>query len=388
LITYGQHWLDDNDIDAIVEVLKLGPITQGQKSKQFGAALAKYSGSLHGIAVSTGTAALHLAVKALGIGPGDEVITTPMTFCATANVVIHSGADVCFADIDESTLNIDPRRIEEKISKRTKAIIPVDFRGHPAPLPEVKEIADRHGIFVIEDASHSMGSSYLHGGRTHNCGDGSHADIATFSFHPVKHITTGEGGAVMTNNGEIARKVNSLSSHGLERNQTMFSEERRQGEWVYDAEELGFNYRMTDIQAALGASQLKKVNQFKARRRKIVNYYNENLDGIEELILPYEKEGVDSNFHIYVIQIKKNRYFDRYDIFSALEERCYKPMVHYIPVHLLSYYRKKYGFKLGDYPISEKYYQSAITIPLYPMLTDAQVEKVVEDIADIVRRMR
>jgi perosamine synthetase len=350
----------------------------------FGQALADYAGAKYGIAVSSGTAALHLSVAALGIGPGDEVITTPMTFCATANVALYMGADVKFVDIDQNTLNIDPSLIEEKITERTKAIMPVDFRGHPANLPEIKEIADMHNLRIIEDGSHSIGSSYNHNGKEHFCGDSIHADFCTYSFHPVKHITTGEGGAVLTNDPNLYQKLLLLRKHGVDRRSDMFNEKLRIGSWIYDMEVLGFNYRITDFQAALGMSQLKKIDIIKARRREIVNYYNEHFSNIDELILPYENQIVNSNFHLYVLQVKENPRFDRYDLFTYLENKNYAPMVHYIPVHLLSYYKQRYGHKRGDFPIAENYYDRTISIPLYPSLTNDEVEKVVKNITSFV----
>jgi len=383
-IPYGLHELDDKDIQAVVDILKNCPITQGQTVDDFGQALADYAGSKYGVAVSSGTAALHLSVAALGIGPGDEVITSPMTFCATANAVLYQGADVKFVDIDEKTLNIDPDLIEEKITKHTKAIIPVDFCGHPANLPKIKEIADKYNLKIIEDAAHSIGSTYTHKGKKHYCGDGIHADFCTYSFHPVKHITTGEGGAILTNDEEQYHKLSLLRKHGIDRREDMFSEKDRIGSWIYEMDALGFNYRITDFQAALGISQLKKINTIKDRRREIVNYYNEHFTGMEELILPYEDENVDSNFHLYVLRVKDNPRFDRYDLFSYLQRLNYQPMVHYIPVHLLGYYKKRFGYKRGDFPVSEYYYDRAVSITLYPSLTDKEVEKVVDDITDFV----
>jgi perosamine synthetase len=384
-IPYGLHKLDDSDIQAVVDILRKGSITQGQTVTDFGQALADYSGAKYGMAVSSGTAALHLSVAALGIGPGDEVITTPMTFCATANAALYQGADVKFVDIDEKTLNIDPNLIEAKITERTKVIMPVDFRGHPANLPKIKEIADKYNLKIIEDASHSIGSTYTDKGKKHYCGDGIDADLCTYSFHPVKHITTGEGGAILTNDEEQYHKLSILRKHGIDRREEMFNEKERIGSWIYDMEALGFNYRITDFQAALGISQLKKINTFKARRREIVNYYNEHFTGMEELILPYEDENVDSNFHIYTLQVKDNPRFDRYDLYTYLGNKNYSPMVHYIPVHLLGYYKKRFGYKRGDFPVSEYYYDRAISIPLYPSLTDEEVEKVVGDITNFVK---
>ena len=383
-IPYGLHQLDEDDIQAVVDVLKNGPITQGQTVEDFGQALADYSGAKYGIAVSNGTAALHLSVTSLGIGPGDEVITTPMTFCATSNAVLYQGAEVKFVDIDEKTLNIDVDLIEEKITEKTKAIMPVDFRGHPANLPDIKKLADKYNLKVIEDAAHSIGSTYNHEGKKHYCGDGIHADFCTYSFHPVKHITTGEGGAILTNDIEIYQKLSLLRKHGIDRREEMFSEKERVGSWIYDMKLLGFNYRITDFQAALGISQLKKLDVIKERRREIVNYFNENFADIDELIIPHEDENVDSNFHLYILQVKDNHRFDRYDLFAYLQSKDYSPMVHYIPVHLLGYYKRRYSYKRGDFPVAEHFYDRAISIPLYPSLTDVQVEKVIDDIKSFI----
>lgn len=384
-IPYGMHELDDDDIQAVVDVLKNGHITQGQTVEDFGQALADHAGAKYGLAVSSGTAALHTSVAALGIGPGDEVITSPMTFCATANAALYQGAEVKFVDIDEKTLNIDPNLIEKKITSRTQTIMPVDFRGHPANLPEIKTIAEKHNLSIIEDGSHSIGSTYFHDGMEHQCGDGVHVDLCTYSFHPVKHITTGEGGAILTNDPELFSQAFLLRKHGIDRRAEMFSEKKRIGSWIYDTETLGFNYRITDFQASLGMSQLKKIKKIKARRREIVNYYNDHFSGIHELILPYEDESVKSNFHLYILQVRDNPRFDRYDLFCYLQSKNYQPMVHYIPVHLLSYYRKRFGHKRGDFPIAEKIYDRTISIPLYPTLTDIEVEKVVEDIVSFIK---
>ena len=378
------HQLDDDDIQAVVDILKSSHITQGQTTEDFGQALADFAGAKYGLAVSSGTAALHLSVTALGIGPGDEVITTPMTFCATANAVLYQGADVKFVDIDEKTLNIDPDLIEEKITKHTKAIIPVDFCGHPANLPKIKEIADKYNLKIIEDAAHSIGSTYTHKGEKHYCGDGIHADLCTYSFHAVKHITSGEGGAILTNDEEQYHKLSLLRKHGIDRREEMFSEKDRIGSWIYEMEALGFNYRITDFQAALGISQLKKLDAIKARRREIVNYYNDHFTNMEDLTLPYEDKNVDSNFHLYILQVKDNPRFDRYDLFTYMQSKNYQPMVHYIPVHLLGYYKKRFGYKRSNFPVSEHFYDRAVSIPLYPSLTDTEVEKVVADITNYV----
>lgn len=383
-IPYGQHQLDEDDISAVVAILRSNIITQGNAVEQFGKALADYTGAKHGVAVSSGTAALHIAIASLNIGPDDEVITCPITFCATPNSVLYQGGKVVFVDIDENTLNIDSQLIEEKITPKTKAVIPIDFRGHPAPLIEIKEIADKHGLAVIEDGAHSIGSCYFFGEKKYMCGDGVHSDICIFSFHPVKHITTGEGGAILTNNKKLHHKMFLLKKHGIDRREDMFSEKERKGRWVYDMELLGFNYRITDFQAALGLSQLKKLDKIMKRRRDIVKYYNERFVKFNELIIPYEATNVNSNFHLYVLQVNEKAKFDRYDLFTYLQKINYRPMVHYIPVHLLKYYKERFGYKRGDFPKAERYYDRSISIPLYPSLTDSQVEKVVEDISSFI----
>tara|TARA_Y100001934_G_scaffold283143_1_gene400767 strand:+ start:4829 stop:6010 length:1182 start_codon:yes stop_codon:yes gene_type:complete len=383
-IPYGQHEFDQSDYKAVMDVLKNGPITQGQTVEDFGQALADHAGAKYGIAVANGTAALHISVASLEIGSGDEVITTPMTFCATSNAVLYQGGEVKFVDIDKNSLNIDVNLIEKNITDKTKAIMPVDFRGHPANLPEIKKLAESYNLKIIEDGSHSIGSTYIYNGKKHSCGDGIHADLCTYSFHPVKHITTGEGGAILTNDDELFKKIFLLRKHGIDRREEMFIEKERIGSWIYDMEGLGFNYRITDFQAALGINQLKKLNAIKARRREIVNYYNQKFSDIDQLILPYEDKSVDSNFHLYVLQIKDNPRFDRYDLFNHLQSKNYQPMVHYIPVHLLGYYKKRFGYKRGDFPVSEQYYDRSISIPLYPSLTDEEVEKVASDITNFV----
>lgn len=384
-IPYGRHYLDQDDISAVIEILESGVITQGPVVEQFGQAVADYSGARYGVAVSSGTAALHLSVASLGIGQGDEVITTPMSFCATSNAVLYQGADVRFVDIDRNTMNIDVTQIEENITPRTKAIMPVDFRGHPADWPRIKELADKYNLKIIEDGSHSLGSDYFFDGNRYRCGDGRHATLATHSFHPVKHVTTGEGGVISTNDEQLALKLRLLRKHGIDRTDDMFSESERTGSWFYDMSELGFNYRITDFQSALGLSQLKKVEVFKKRRREIVNYYNEQFQDILELIVPFERTDVESNFHLYILQIKSNNRFDRYDLYNYLREAGYLVMVHYVPTHFLTYYRNRYGFKRGSFPESEQLYDRSLSIPLYPTLTDIEVEEVVSIIKKYVK---
>ena len=297
-IPYGKHKIFNNDIEYVSKVLKSSSITQGKIVKKFSDKIAKFVGSKYAVAVSSGTAALHSAVACLDLKKGDEVITTPLTFCATANAVLYEGGEVKLADIDINNLNIDPTEVEKKITKKTKAIIAVDFRGHPSNLVKINKIAKKYNLKVIEDASHSLGSKYSHNDKIFKCGDCKHVDMATFSFHPVKHITTGEGGMITTNSKKIFDKLNLFNKHGIHRSNKMFSKKKQIGKWYYDMEFLGYNYRLTDFQSALGISQLKNLNNFIKRRRSIVNYYNSNLKNISQLILPYEEKNVNSNFHL------------------------------------------------------------------------------------------
>ena len=377
-ISYGRQNIDENDIKSVVKILKSNSITQGKIVSEFGFKVAKFVGAKYGVAVSNGTAALHLSLLALKLKPGDEVITTPITFCATANAVLYNGADIKLADIDPKTLNIDLKEIEKKITKKTKAIIAVDFRGHAANLYEIYYLAKKHKIKVIEDASHSLGSKYKKNGRTFKCGDCNHADLATFSFHPVKHITTGEGGVVTTNNLKLYKKILLLKKHGIDKNQKMLSTKKQIGSWKYDMLYLGYNYRLTNFQAALGISQLQKIKYFMSERRKIVNFYNQELKKIKNIILPYEEKGFISNFHLYIIQVKRDKNFNRYSLFNYFKKNKIITQVHYIPLHNLKFYKKKYSFKESDFPFSQQYYNQALSLPLYPGLSQVKINKVVK----------
>ena len=385
-IPYGKHTLFKRDINYVNRILKSSSITQGKTVEIFSQKIAKFVGAKYAVAVSSGTAALHSAIAVLELKKGDEVITTPMTFCATANSVLYEGGEVKFADIDINNLNIDPKEIEKKITKKTKAIIAVDFRGHPANLLEIRSIAKNYNIKVIEDASHSLGSKYFQNKNLFKCGDCKHVEMATFSFHPVKHITTGEGGVVTTNSKKLFEKLNLFRKHGIERKKSMFSKKKEIGEWIYDMKELGYNYRLTDFQSALGISQLKSINDFSKRRREIVNYYNLNFKDIDQLIIPFEEKNVNSNFHIYTLQIKNYKNKNRYNLFNYLCNNNYNPMVHYIPIHYLDYYKRRYKFKKGDFKNSELFYSRTISLPLYPTLTNENIEKVVKDIKNFFKR--
>lgn len=370
IIPYGYHWIDKNDISEVAKVLKSGWITQGTKVKEFESKLCKYTGAKYAMVVSSGTAALHVACLAAGIKLGDEVITSPITFIASANCVLYCGGKPIFADIQENTVNIDPEEIKKKINRKTKAIIPVHFAGHPCNLEEIKEIAEKHNLLVIEDAAHALGAEY----KNSKIGSCKYSDITIVSFHPVKSITTGEGGAVLTNRGDLYERLLLLRNHGITKDKKKM--EHCNGSWYYEMQELGFNYRMTDFQCALGISQLKKIDKFIERRREIVSIYNKELSGIDEIILPVEKPYVKSSWHIYYIRLKD--FQRRKKLFEKLRKYNIGVQVHYTPVHLQPYYRKNFGYKVGDYPKAEEYYKSTITLPLYPKMTNNEIQYVVD----------
>jgi UDP-4-amino-4,6-dideoxy-N-acetyl-beta-L-altrosamine transaminase/dTDP-4-dehydrorhamnose reductase len=369
-IPYGHQWVDDEDIASVVEVLKSDWVTQGPKVNEFERKVAEYCEAQYAVAVSNATAALHAACAVAGIAEGDEVITTPITFPATANAIVYCGGKPVFADIDEDTLNIDTREIRKRLSAKTKAILAVDFAGHPADLDEIKAIAKERGLTVIEDAAHALGAKYK-GYRI-----GSLSDMTIFSFHPVKHITTGEGGMVLTDSRELYEKLKTFRHHGI------VKDIGQKDPWYYEIHNLGHNFRITDFQCALGLSQMNKLDKFVERRRQIAGRYSEAFAEMKEIVTPVEKENVRAVYHIYVIQLHLEKLkAGRKEIFEALRAENIGVNVHYIPVHLHPYYRKKFGYKHGDYPRAEAYYERAITLPLFPKMSD-------EDIEDVVRAVK
>ena len=359
---YGKQFLDDSDKKAVLEVLDSDYLTCGPKVREFEEAICEYTGAKYCVSVSSATAGLHIAMLALGIKNGDEAITTPITFLASANCALYAGASVRFADVDKKTININPNEIEKHISKKTKVIVPVHFAGQSCDMEKIYEIAEKNNLSIIEDAAHAIGSNY----KDTKVGSCKYSDMTVFSFHPVKTITTGEGGAITTNSENLYKKLLALRSHGMHKDGAM------KQTWEYEMRELGFNYRITDIQAALGISQLKKLESFKKRRREIVNFYNENLS------LPHIEEAEFSNacFHLYPIMIE-----NRKDFYFKAREIGLNLQVHYIPVHLQPYYKEKFGYKKGDYPVAEDYYNHCISLPLYPELTN-------EDIVEITKRIK
>lgn len=368
-LPYGKQWIDEDDINAVIEVLKSDYLTTGPKVKEFEQAFAKFVNAKYAVSFSNGTAALHGACFAAGISHGDEVITTAMTFAASANCVLYQGGTPIFADIDDQTYNIDPVKVSELITERTKAIIPVDFTGQPADLDEILKIAKSNNLVVIEDAAHALGASY----RGHNVG--SICDMTMFSLHPVKHITTGEGGIITTNNEEYYHKLVQFRSHGITRDQENLTENH--GPWYYEMQYLGFNYRMTDIQAALGLSQLKKLEKFVELRKKYVEMYNKAFSNIDEIVIPYQNEDRNSSWHLYVIKLKLEKISVlRKVIYDALIYENIGVNVHYLPVYLHPYY-KKIGYTKGLCPKAEKLYQEIITLPLFPGMTEEDVKDVI-----------
>jgi UDP-4-amino-4,6-dideoxy-N-acetyl-beta-L-altrosamine transaminase len=322
------------------------------------------------VAISNGTSALHAACFAAGIGPGDEVITTPITFAASANCVLYCGGTPVFADIDPVTYNIDWREIEKKITPKTKAIIPVHFTGQPCDMDEIHALAKKHNLLVIEDGAHALGAEYK--GRK----IGGLSDMTTFSFHPVKHITTGEGGMIMTNNRELYERLLLFRSHGITREESLMTE--NQGDWYYQQLELGYNYRITDIQCALGISQLKKLPKFLERRREIAARYDEAFCGLDKIVTPAQREGTLNSWHLYVIQVKGA---DRKEVFDKLRKAGIGVNVHYIPVYQHPYYQRN-GYDSTHCENAENLYHNLISLPMYPALTSKEQEYVIEKVKE------
>ncbi|CAM4389727.1 UDP-4-amino-4,6-dideoxy-N-acetyl-beta-L-altrosamine transaminase [Paenibacillus alkaliterrae] len=375
-LPYGKQWIDEEDIQAVINVLKGDYLTTGPAVSEFEKAAAAYVGSTYAVAFANGTAALHAACFAANIGVGDEVITTSMTFAASANCVLYQGGIPIFADIDDKTYNIDPQIIEAKITAKTKAIIPVDFTGQPVDLDKILEMAKKHNLVVIEDAAHALGATYK-GKKV-----GSISDMTMFSFHPVKHITSGEGGMITTNNKEYYEKLLKFRSHGITRDPDKTKEHH--GPWYYEMQFLGYNYRMTDIQAALGASQLMKLEMFVNLRSKYVDLYNAAFKDMEEVILPYQKEDGVSSWHLYIIRLRLEKLkVNRKEIYEELQKQNIGVNVHYIPVHLHPFYRQL-GYGEGLCPNAEQLYKEIITLPLFPGMSEQDVYDVITVVRNTV----
>lgn len=375
-IYYGHQYIDDADIQAVVEVLKSDNLTCGPKIRELEDRLCEVTGAKYAVVCSNGTAALHMAAMAAGIKEGDEVITTPITFAASANCVLYCGGRPVFADIDPETYNIDPEKIEAAVTEKTKAVVVVDYTGQSVDLDRVCEICRKHGLVLIEDGAHVIGTTYQ--GRA----NGSISDMTTFSFHPVKTVTGGEGGAVLTNDETLYQKLLLYRSHGITRDPGQMEREP-EGSWYYEQVALGFNYRMTDMQAALLISQLNKLPLFQKRRKEIVARYNEAFGRLPGLFVQKEIPASDTTRHLYILRIVPEKLtIDRKQFFEALAAENVCCNVHYIPTYYFPYY-EKLGYRKGLCPNAEKLYEEILSLPLYYAMTDEDVESVIEAVTKI-----
>jgi len=379
LINYGHQWIDDSDIQAVGNVLKGDWLTTGPNVALFEKAVADYIGVKEAVAVNSGTAALHAAAYASEIKPGDEVIVTPLSFVASANCILFMGGIPVFADISPDTMNIDPSEIEKKITPKTRAIVVVDFAGLPCEHDKILEIAKRHNLIVIEDAAHALGATY-HGKKI-----GALQKLTTLSFHPVKHITTAEGGMIVTNDSILAAKMRSFRTHGIDID---FHKRGESNLWLYDVVTLGYNYRLPDICCALGISQLKKLDQWLSRRRYIAERYSQAFSEIHEISIPRVSLNCEHAWHLYVIQLNLDQLkVGRKEIFQALRAEKIGVNVHYIPIPWLTLYQRL-GYKKGDWPITEGIYERIISLPIFPAMNDRDVQDVIDAVQKVISYYR
>lgn len=376
-IPYGHQWIDEEDIEEVVKVLRSDWITTGPKIEEFENALRRYVGCKYAVAVNSGTSALDIAVQTLNLAAGSEVITTPFTFVATSNAILYNDLKPVFVDIEKETRNINPDEIRKKITDKTKAIIYVDYAGHPCDIGEIKEIAEEHDLYLIEDACHAIGAEY----KSKKVGN--FADMTVFSFHPVKHITTGEGGAVVTNNEEIHEKLKFLRNHGIDK--SALDRFGPEAGWAYDLKFLGRNYRLTDFQAALGIPQLKKLDGFIRRREEIVRMYNEAFEDMPEIETPVVKPYVKHAWHIYTILLNG---INRDEFFSKMRERNIGVNVHYIPIYRFSYYHEHFNFIPKDFPVTEDVFSKIVTLPLFPKMEKEEVTYVADAVKETIAEIK
>jgi dTDP-4-amino-4,6-dideoxygalactose transaminase len=378
-VPFAPPAIGEEEIAAVVETLRSGWLTTGPRVQRFEAEFAALTGSPHALALNSGTAALHVALAAAAIGPRDEVITTPLTFCACANVIVQQGATPVLADICEDDLNLDPVQVERRLTPRTRAIMTVDYGGQPGRLDELKQLAEAHHLLLIEDAAHAAGASYR--------GEpvGSIADATTFSFYATKNLTTAEGGMLTSRSAEFDGQARVLALHGMSRD--AWRRYQKGGSWAYDVVAPGFKYNMSDLQAALGLVQLRRLGELNARRAAIAARYTEGLAGCEALILPAARPEVVHAWHLYAVRLRLERLrIDRARFIEALAERGIGASVHFIPIHHHSYYREGFGFSPADLPVSERVYPQLLSLPIYPTLSDADVDRVIEAVREIACR--
>ncbi len=379
-ISYGRQNITQEDIDLVTKTLKSDFLTQGPLVKEFEEKFADYVGAKYAVAVSNGTAALHISNLAMGVKKGDKVITTPITFVASANSVLYCDGEVDFVDIDPDTFLLDLDKLEQKLDNSPQGtyngIIPVDFAGYPVDVERLRKIADNHNLWIIEDACHAPGGYFFDSQNNKQyCGNGTYSDLQIFSFHPVKHIACGEGGMVTTNNEKLYKKLLNFRTHGIQQDRSLWEENH--GPWYYEMQELGFNYRLTDIQSALGISQLTKANEGIKKRQEIAKIYDNAFRNNPSIITPYRAENIFHAFHLYVIKTK-----NRDVLIKHLRENNIFAQVHYIPVHLQQYY-KKLGWKKGDMPMAEDYYTKALSLPIFPTLTVKEQNFVIEKTLEV-----
>ncbi len=376
-LPYGRQAVEEQDIQAVVDVLRSDWLTTGPNLAAFEEAFAERCGAKHAVAYSSGTAALHGSIFAAGIGPGDETITTPLTFCATSNCVLYQGGRPHFADVRRDTLNLDPEMVARKVCKNTKAIIPVAYAGQPADLDAFMDLSQKHDLCIIEDACHALGATYK-GRKT-----GSIAHMTVFSFHPVKHVTTGEGGMVTTNDERLASRLRRFRSHGIESDAR---QRQAAGQWQYDMIDLGYNYRLTDIGSVLGNSQLRRLEANLKRRREIAQRYDEAFLQLPGVVVPGVRRDVEHAYHLYPIEVADD--WDRAEVYRALRAENIGVNVHYIPVYLHSYYKKAFGYKGGECPNAEDAYGRLISLPMFHGMTDQDVADVIEAVGKVMFGLR
>ncbi len=383
-IPYARQTVDESDVQAVLATLRSDWLTQGPRVPEFEAALAEACGARYAVAVTNGTAALHLAMLALDVQPGHRVLTTPNTFVATSNAILYAGGTPVFADIEPDTFNLDPEQIEAQLHAHphVRGIIAVHFAGLPADMEAIRLLAQRHGLWVVEDACHALGGSWIdaHGARR-RIGDGTYADLTIFSFHPAKAITTAEGGALVTNDRQLAERLRRLRNHGITKAPEAFHRPAHGG-WYYEMQDLGFNYRLSDLQAALGLQQLRRNPEWVRRRRTLVQRYDEafaHLDAIRPQVHPDDQVSALFAYHLYVLQTPR-----RYHLHERLRERGIYTQVHYIPVHLHPYYRERFGYRPGDFPVAEAYYAQALSLPLYPGLHNEDQDYVIACVQEFI----